>query len=197
MNSIAAFQKISYNLVRKQYALGGKTYGKYITHCISGTELEDAKKIVDFYNYVGGETTFLSFEKDEYPMDEAGQKEDILSTKEQPASIMILAMDGDEIAGIGTIHSGNKIKARHQGELGIVVSKKYQAKGIGSEIIRQLIDFCKGNGITTRIQLDTRCDNEVAVKLYEKFGFEIEGRLKNTTLINGEYFDLYVMGLML
>ncbi len=160
-------------------------------------ELEDAKKIVDFYNYVGGETTFLSFEKDEYPMDEAGQKEDIISTKEQPASIMILAMDKDEIAGIGTIHSGNKIKARHQGELGIVVAKKYQAKGIGTEMIRRLIDFCKGNGITARIQLDTRCDNEVTVKLYERFGFEIEGRLKNTTLINGEYFDLYVMGLML
>lgn len=160
-------------------------------------ELEDAKKIVDFYNYVGGETTFLSFEKNEYPMDEAGQKEDIISTKKQPASIMILAMDKDEIAGIGTIHSGNKIKARHQGELGIVVAKKYQAKGIGTEMIRQLIDFCKGNGITTRIQLDTRCDNGVAVKLYERFGFEIEGRLKNTTLINGEYFDLYVMGLML
>lgn len=160
-------------------------------------ELEDAKKIVDFYNYVGGETTFLSFEKDEYPMDEAGQKEDIISTKKQPASIMLLAMDKDEIAGIGTIHSGNKIKARHQGELGIVVAKKYQAKGIGTEMIRRLIDFCKGNGITTRIQLDTRCDNEVAVKLYERFGFEIEGRLKNTTLINGEYFDLYVMGLML
>ena len=160
-------------------------------------ELEDAKKIVDFYNYVGGETTFLSFEKDEYPMDEAGQKEDIISTKEQPASIMILAMDKDEIAGIGTIHSGNKIKARHQGELGIVVAKKYQAKGIGTEMIRRLIDFCKGNGITARIQLDTRCDNEVTVKLYERFGFEIEGRLKNTTLINGEYFDMYVMGLML
>lgn len=160
-------------------------------------EVEDAQKIVDFYNYVGGETTYLSFEKDEYPLDTDGQVEDILSTKKQPASIMLLAMDGDEIAGIGTIHSGNKIKARHQGELGIVVAKKYQAQGIGSEIIRKLIDFCRGNGITTRIQLDTRCDNEVAVKLYEKFGFEIEGRLKNTTLLNGEYFDLYVMGLML
>ena len=160
-------------------------------------EVADAQKIVDFYNYVGGETTYLSFEKDEYPLDTDGQVEDILSTKKQPASIMLLAMDGDEIAGIGTIHSGNKIKARHQGELGIVVAKKYQAQGIGSEIIRKLIDFCRGNGITTRIQLDTRCDNEVAVKLYEKFGFEIEGRLKNTTLLNGEYFDLYVMGLML
>ena len=28
-------------------------------------EIEDAGKIVDFYNYVGGETSFLSFEKDE------------------------------------------------------------------------------------------------------------------------------------
>ena len=27
--------------------------------------IEDAKEIVDFYNYVGGETSFLSFEKDE------------------------------------------------------------------------------------------------------------------------------------
>lgn len=160
-------------------------------------EIEEAQKIVDFYNFVGGETSYLSFEKDEYPMDADSLKGHIIETKEHPACIMILAMDGDEIAGIGTISSGNKIKARHQGELGIVVAKKYQGKGIGSEIIRQLIDFCKNNGITTRIQLDTRTDNELAVNLYKKFGFEIEGCLKNTTLLNGVYYDLYVMGLML
>lgn len=159
--------------------------------------VEDAEKIVDFYNFVGGETHFLSFEKDEYPMDVAGQREDIVSTNAHPASIMLLAMDGDDIAGIGTIGSGNKIKSRHQGELGIVVAKKYQAKGIGSEIINRLLDFCRGNGITTRVQLDTSCNNDVAVKLYERFGFEIEGRLKNTQLLDGEYSDLYVMGLML
>ena len=160
-------------------------------------ELEDAKKIVDFYNYVGGETTFLSFEKDEYPMDEAGQKEDIISTKEQPASIMILAMDKDEIAGIGTIHSGNKIKARHQGELGIVVAKKYQGQGIGTELIRQLIEWAKGNGVTTRISLDTRADNVKAAELYMKFGFVVEGCRRNSTLLDGKYYDLYVMGMMI
>lgn len=159
--------------------------------------VEDAQKIVDFYNYVGGETSFLSFEKDEYPLDVEAQKEDIVATKAHPASIMLLAMDGDEIAGIGTINSSKKIKSRHQGELGIVVAKKYQAKGIGTTIMNKLIEFCRGNGVTTRIQLDTRCDNEVAVKLYERLGFEIEGRLPNTTLLNGVYYDLYVMGLML
>lgn len=34
-------------------------------------EVSDAKNIVDFYNYVGGETSYLSFEKDEYPLDVA------------------------------------------------------------------------------------------------------------------------------
>lgn len=159
--------------------------------------VEDAQKIVDFYNYVGGETSFLSFEKDEYPLDVEAQKEDIVATKAHPASIMLLAMDGDEIAGIGTINSSKKIKSRHQGELGIVVAKKYQAKGIGTTIMNKLIEFCRGNGVTTRIQLDTRCDNEVAVELYKKLGFVIEGRLPNTTLLNGVYYDLYVMGLML
>lgn len=158
---------------------------------------DDAKMIVDFYNVVGGETHFLSFEKDEYPMGYEAQAEEIASVNAHPTSTMILAMDGDELVAIGTINSGNKIKSRHQGELGIVVAKKYQAKGIGTEIINRLLDFCRGNGVTTRVQLDTCCDNDVAVKLYEKFGFEVEGRLKNTQYLDGKYSDLYVMGLML
>ena len=34
-------------------------------------------------------------------MDADGQREDILSTNAHPASMMLLAMEGDEIAGIG------------------------------------------------------------------------------------------------
>lgn len=160
-------------------------------------EESDAEKIVDFYNFVGGETSYLSFEKDEYPMSVDEQREEIVSLKDKKASIMLLAMDGDEITGIATIHSSAKIKARHDGELGIVVAKKYQGQGIGTELIRQLIDWAKGNGVTTRISLDTRADNVKAVELYMKFGFVVEGCRKNSTLLDGKYYDLYVMGMML
>ena len=51
------------------------------------------------------------------------------------------------------------------------MAQEYQGKGIGTSIIQQLIDWAKGNGVTTRIQLDTRTDNELAVKLYQSFGF--------------------------
>lgn len=159
--------------------------------------IDDAEEIVAFYNRVGGETTYLSFEKDEYPLDVEELKAQIPETAASPNNIMLLALDDNKIVGIGTISSSWKIKSRHNGELGIVVDNAHQGQGIGSEIIRRLIEWCRGNGITTRIQLDTRCDNELAVKLYQRFGFEIEGCLKNTTLLNGKYYDLYVMGLML
>ena len=34
---------------------------------------KDADKIVSFYNFVGGETSYLSFEKAEYPLDVEAQ----------------------------------------------------------------------------------------------------------------------------
>ena len=158
---------------------------------------EDAEKIVAFYNFVGGETTFLSFEKDEYPLNVEEQVSAIEALDGNKTNIMLMAMDGDEIAGIATITSSHKIKARHEGELGIVVAKKYQGQGIGTELITRLIEWARGNGVTTRIRLDTRADNPTAVALYMKFGFIVEGCCRNSTLLNGKYYDLYIMGMML
>ncbi len=158
---------------------------------------EDAKKIVDFYNYVGGETSYLSFEKDEYPMYEKEQADEIRGLAGNENNTMLLALDEEEIIGIATIHSSHKIKSRHEGELGIVVAQKYQGQGIGSRMIQMLIDWCKGNGVTTRIRLDTRTDNTMAVSLYLKFGFVVEGCCRNQTLLDGKYYDLYIMGMML
>lgn len=159
--------------------------------------VEDAENIVNFYNFVGGETSYLSFEKDEYPNTVEGQIEDIKALEGNQTNTMLLAMDGEKIVGIATISSSHKIKSRHEGELGIVVAKDYHGRGIGSELIRRLIEWAKSNGVTTRIKLDTRADNVKAVSLYLKFGFVVEGCLKNSTLLNGKYYDLYVMGMMI
>ena len=37
------------------------------------------------------------------------------------------------------------------------------------------------------------CDNERAIRLYEKLGFEQEGLLRMTTVRNGRYVDEYKM----
>ena len=158
---------------------------------------EEAEAIVAFYNAVGGETSYLSFEKDEYPLDVPAQKQAILALEGDPINAMVLAMAGGEIAGIATISSSHKIKSRHNGELGIVVAGKYQGRGIGTELIRRLVDWARGNGVTTKLSLRTRADNVAAVQLYLRLGFTFEGCLKGDTLLNGQYYDTYWMGMML
>lgn len=158
---------------------------------------EEAEKIVAFYNRMGGESTFLSFVEDEYPLSVKEEEDYIRSLEGNANNVMFLALDGDEIVGLSTITSTHKIKSRHEGELGIVVAKKYHGQGIGTKLIRMAIDWCKGNDVTTRIHLDVSADNLTAISIYLKLGFIMEGCLKNQTLIDGIYYDTYVKGLML
>ena len=159
--------------------------------------IDDAEKIVEFYNRMGGETSYLSFEENEYPLNVQQQKDAIKALDGNATNMMLLAVDGEEIAGIITISSSHKIKGRHDGILGIVVAQKYQNHGIGTNLIRQAVAWARSNGITTRLSLDTRADNISAINLYLKFGFEFEGCRKNATLLNGIYYDIYIMGMML
>lgn len=159
-------------------------------------DISDAQKIVEFYNRVGGETSFLSFELNEYPLDTAAQEKSIKGIAGHENEIMLLACSGDEIICIGTIYSTTKIKARHCGELGIVVSAAYQNRGIGREMMNRLIGWCRENEIITRIQLSVRDDNTRAIALYKDLGFETEGVLKNSVLLHGKYHDTVLMGLL-
>lgn len=44
-----------------------------------------------------------------------------------------------------------------------------------------------------RLELEVYCDNSPAVRLYKKFGFEIEGTMKGYAFRAGEYVDVYAM----
>lgn len=158
---------------------------------------QDAEKVVEFFNMVGGETTYMSFEKDEYALDVKEQAELLQSFEGKETNTMLLAMDGEEIAGLSTITSSHKIKSRHIAELGIVVAKKYHGRGIGTSLIHQVTDWVRENGITTKMRLDVRADNLKAVQMYLKLGFVVEGYIKHSTLLNGVYYDDYIMGMML
>ena len=51
--------------------------------------------------------------------------------------------------------------------------------------------------ITTKINLSVREDNPRAIALYKKCGFEVEGISKNETYLDGKFFDIVNMGLIL
>lgn len=157
----------------------------------------DGEKIVQFYNKVGGETTYLSFGKNQYPLTADQQEKSIQDLRDHTGNIMLIAWSGQEIAGIATVGSSSKEKVRHEGGLGIVVAEKFWSQGIGKELMNRLFTWASENGITTKLRLEVRTDNKKAAALYLKLGFIVEGCLKNAVRLDGVYYDLYTMGRMI
>jgi putative acetyltransferase len=46
----------------------------------------------------------------------------------------------------------------------------------------------------TRLELEVYADNEPAIRLYERFGFEREGVLRQHAFRDGRFVDAIVMG---
>jgi RimJ/RimL family protein N-acetyltransferase len=102
-----------------------------------------------------------------------------------------------EIISIATINSSQKERTKHVGTLGIVIYKKYTGLGLGRLLMNDLIEWAKQNAVTKKISLVTNETNTVAIELYKKLGFEVEGLLKKDNFINGNYNNTIIMALLL
>ncbi|GAA3658328.1 GNAT family N-acetyltransferase [Asaccharospora irregularis] len=155
----------------------------------------DALDIIQFYDIVTSETNYISYAAGEYDLTVEEQEEFIEEINESDNNTVVLAIIDSKVVGLGKIISHKKKKARHVGVLAIAIRDEYCNLGIGRIIMNYLIDWCKSNGVTRKISLSVRKDNPRAIAVYEKCGFEIEGVLKNERYIDGEFFDIVVMGL--
>ncbi len=158
---------------------------------------KDAADIIGFYNLVGGETDYLSFGQGEYAQTENELAKSIGDMNESNGSCMLLMMERKAIIGIGTIVSSPKARFRHVGELGIVIRQSHAGNGLGRKLMHALIDWCKENDQTRKITLVTRADNDRAIALYEKLGFQQEGRFYQDSFDGEQYYDSHSMALFL
>ena len=74
--------------------------------------------------------------------------------------------------------------------MNVAVDTMYRGKGLGNLIMEDFIKEAKDRNLDT-MSLEVRVSNEPAIKLYEKYGFEVQGRRKKYYQDNGE--DAYIM----
>jgi putative acetyltransferase len=108
-------------------------------------------------------------------------------------NIHLVACVRDEIVG----HLGLMVymspRKRHSGHFGIAVRDDWQGTGVGTALLEVCVDLAENWLNLTRLDLRVYVDNEPAISLYEKFGFEVEGTHRRFAYRNGEYVDAHVM----
>lgn len=71
-----------------------------------------------------------------------------------------------------------------------------QGRGLGTQAIKLLIDFCWKDINLHRLSLAVFSDNSRAIKSYAKTGFEYEGELREAAFINGSWRNLIIMAIL-
>lgn len=152
-------------------------------------EEADAQRLIDRLDRVRRESTGIMIApEDELPTLE--WERDWIRGVREGAGVQILAVspDGELIALCG-LHAGKMHHVRHGASLGISIDAPWCGRGLGTVLMRELIDWAQASDTLDVITLCVFTDNPRAICLYEKSGFVREGVSRWAVKIDGRYID--------
>lgn len=158
----------------------------------SATE-KDAQILSELRLQIDGETENLDREKGEAYIDELGFKQIIKEDTESICNLFLVAEVNERLVGFSRCEGNNLKRMAHKVEFGVCVLKEFWGVGIGKNLLEASIHWADSNDFKkmTLYVLET---NDKAIKLYEKFGFEVEGVLKkDKVLSDGNYYNTILM----
>lgn len=110
---------------------------------------------------------------------------------------LVACIEEEVLGEISLWTSPDNPRLKHVGNIGMAVRDDWQGKGIGTALMRAVLDLADNWLNLTRIELHVYTDNEAGIALYEKFGFEVEGTHRRFGFRNGRYADAYSMARIL
>jgi ribosomal protein S18 acetylase RimI-like enzyme len=103
-----------------------------------------------------------------------------------------VAVDQGRVVGWCDVVPKSHETLRHSGTLGMGVAASHRGIGVGTALLRATLDGAFARGLA-RIELVVRADNEPAIELYRRHGFEVEGRLRRYIVVDGEAWEALQM----
>lgn len=157
----------------------------------------DAEQILLHTKICGGETDNMSYGEEGFRYTVEQEKiilENVFKSKRQ--LFLVAEVDG-KIVGTANYTTSNMKRLAHRGSIGLCVQRKYWNQGIATSFMEHLIQFAKEEAKAKIISLGVRSDNESAIHLYEKFGFQKIGTFEGYYEIDDELIDVDYMNLKL
>lgn len=154
-------------------------------------EVADSEKFLSMLKKLDKETNFMMYEPDEREttITEMAQR---INESIKNSSFLIIAEVNSEIVGFLSADRGFANRIKHIAYVVVGILNEYCGQGIGTSLFNKLFEWARMNRIS-RLELTVMTNNEIAINLYKKFGFEVEGVKKKSMKIDGKYIDEYYM----
>ena len=153
--------------------------------------LRDGRDIADLLALFN-EERFLRYASARGPFASAAELEAWLAAvncAKRYETVAVLAGRTIGFAGLYVMGEG----LEHSGWVLIGVREEFQARGVGARLLKTLVGAATVVFGLRRVQLTVFGDNDPAIKLYRRFGFEIEGRHRDFVRRGDTFVDGYTM----
>lgn len=155
---------------------------------------EDASAIHELSKGVMEEEVYQLTSGSEFKMTIEKQERWIESHLSNPNHIALVAEIDSKIVGLLDFSNGHQKRIAHTGQFGMSVEKEFRGQGVGYLLLHVLIEWARSNPTIEKIGLNVHGNNDRAIALYKKMGFEVEGvRKRDLKYGNSLYVDTVVM----
>ena len=136
----------------------------------------DVRALRETTQLTHAETDYLLSYPDEQSSDDEHEARSLEETKCSSNEVELVAIiDGQIVGSAGVSAVRSRRKVAHRARFGISVLQAYWGMGIGRVLMEASIDCARRAGYT-QLELEVVADNERAVSLYRRAGFEEFGR---------------------
>ena len=162
------------------------------TYIIREAVPDDAEKMILYLNQAGGESDNLLHGENGFTVPVEGVKRKLAMSKESENSIVLIALENEQIIARAELEGYYPARIRHRAKFSISVRKEYWNQGIGTEMLKRIVEQAKKMKIRV-IELEVISDNIRGIHLYHKMGFADIGIYKEYFNVNGMFKDAVVM----
>jgi len=150
----------------------------------------DVTELHQYVNILSQEKTYVTLQGEKISL--ADEEKFVLSAikknKNKTGVNMVIVVDG-VIAGICGINARSATTEKHVASLGISIGKNFRGQKLGEKLMKKAIAEARKNISGLRIIILAVYQGNFAIRLYEKLGFKMYGRLEKGVKFRGKYVD--------
>lgn len=151
---------------------------------------EDAPAIVAILREVAEERNSTPRQPHEAPTLEEHRA--AIANADKEGTIWFVAEEHGAVIGFLSAKRGKRDAMKHVADLGLTVARHARGRGVGEVLMRALETWARGAGVR-KLTLGAFHDNERALKLYRRLGYQVDGVRTGMFILDGRTIDEVLM----